>query len=93
MAANVQFVFYKSSKKGAPILVKVMLNETEQKLPVTCNTAALRQNSGTVQNCPAAPYTAGKISAIFIVKSQQINKKNNSPANNLYILWAWRKCS
>ena len=56
MAANVQFVFYKSSKKGAPILVKVMLNETEQKLPVTCNTAALRQNSGTVQNCPAAPY-------------------------------------
>lgn len=56
MAANVQFVFYKSSKKGTPILVKVMLNETEQKLPVTCNTAALRQNSGTVQNCPAAPY-------------------------------------
>lgn len=56
MAANVQFVFYKSSKKGAPILVKVMLNETEQKLPVTCDTAALRQNSGTVQNCPAAPY-------------------------------------
>lgn len=56
MAANVQFVFYKSSKKGAPILVKVMLNEVEQKLPVTCDTAALRQNSGTVQNCPAAPY-------------------------------------
>lgn len=56
MAANVQFVFYKSSKKGAPILVKVMLNETEQKLPVTCDTAALRQNSGTVKNCPAAPY-------------------------------------
>ncbi|MBR1745485.1 MAG: histidine acid phosphatase, partial [Fibrobacter sp.] len=56
MAANVQFVFYKSSKKGAPILVKVKLNEVEQKLPVTCNTAALRQNSGTVQNCPAAPY-------------------------------------
>lgn len=56
MAANVQFVLYKSSKKGAPILVKVMLNEVEQKLPVTCDTAALRQNSGTVQNCPAAPY-------------------------------------
>jgi hypothetical protein len=56
MAANVQIVFYKSSKKGTPILVKVMLNETEQKLPVTCNTAALRQNSGTVKNCPAAPY-------------------------------------
>ena len=56
MAANVQIVFYKSSKKGAPILVKVMLNEIEQKLPVTCDTAALRQNSETVQNCPAAPY-------------------------------------
>ena len=56
MAANVQFVFYKSSKKGAPILVKVMLNEVEQKLPVTCNTATLRQNSATVKNCPAAPY-------------------------------------
>ena len=49
MAANVQFVFYKSSKKGAPILVKVMLNEIEQKLPVTCDTA-------TVKNCPATPY-------------------------------------
>ena len=49
MAANVQFVFYKSSKKGAPILVKVMLNEIEQKLPVTCDAA-------TVKNCPAAPY-------------------------------------
>jgi len=49
MAANVQLVFYKSSKKGAPILVKVMLNEIEQKLPVTCDTA-------TVKNCPAAPY-------------------------------------
>ena len=49
MAANVQFVFYKSSKKGAPILVKAMLNEIEQKLPVTCD-------STTVKNCPAAPY-------------------------------------
>ena len=47
MAANVQFVFYK--KKGSPILVKVMLNEKEQTLPVTCDTA-------TVKNCPAAPY-------------------------------------
>lgn len=46
MAANVQFVFYKSSKKGSPILVKVMLNETEQKLPVSCET----------KDCPAAPY-------------------------------------
>ncbi|MBR4560129.1 MAG: histidine-type phosphatase [Fibrobacter sp.] len=49
MAANVQFIFYKSAKKGSPILVKVMLNETEQKLPVTCDSA-------TVKNCPAAPY-------------------------------------
>ena len=47
MAANVQFVFYK--KKGSPILVKIMLNEIEQTLPVTCDTA-------TVKNCPAAPY-------------------------------------
>ena len=47
MAANVQFVFYK--KKGSPILVKVMLNENEQILPVTCDSA-------TVKNCPAAPY-------------------------------------
>jgi broad specificity phosphatase PhoE len=49
MAANVQFIFYKSAKKGTPILVKVMLNEIEQKLPVTCDTA-------TVKNCPATPY-------------------------------------
>ena len=49
MAANVQLVFYKSSKKGSPILVKAMLNEIEQKLPVTCD-------STTVKNCPAAPY-------------------------------------
>ena len=46
MAANVQLVFYKSSKKGAPILVKAMLNEIEQKLPVTCE----------AKDCPAAPY-------------------------------------
>ena len=49
MAANTQFVFYKSAKKGAPILVKVMHNEIEQKLPVTCDSA-------TVKNCPTAPY-------------------------------------
>ena len=49
MAANVQFVFYKSAKKGSPILVKVMLNEIEQKLPVTCDSA-------TIKNCPATPY-------------------------------------
>ena len=47
MAANVQFVFYK--KKGSPILIKVMLNEKEQTLPLTCDAA-------TVKNCPAAPY-------------------------------------
>ena len=49
MAANTQFVFYKSSKKDSPILVKVLHNEIEQKLPVTCD-------STTVKNCPAAPY-------------------------------------
>lgn len=49
MAANVQFIFYKSAKKGSPILVKVMLNEIEQKLPVACDSA-------TVKNCPAVPY-------------------------------------
>ena len=49
MAANVQFIFYKSAKKGSPILVKVKLNEIEQKLPVTCDSA-------TIKNCPAAPY-------------------------------------
>ena len=49
MAANVQLVFYKSSKKGAPILVKAMLNEIEQKLPVTCD-------STMVKHCPTAPY-------------------------------------
>ncbi len=56
MAANVQFVFYKSSKKGSPILVKVMLNETEQKLPVRCDPQGPSASSGTLQNCPAAPY-------------------------------------
>ena len=56
MAANVQLVFYKSSKKGAPILVKVMLNEIEQKLPVTCNPQGPSASSGTLQNCPAVPY-------------------------------------
>jgi len=56
MAANVQFIFYKSTKKGTPILVKVMLNEIEQKLPVTCNQQAPSAGSGALQNCPAAPY-------------------------------------
>ena len=49
MAANVQLVFYKSAKKGSPILVKALLNEKEQTLPVTCDQT-------TVKNCPAAPY-------------------------------------
>lgn len=53
MAANVQFVFYKSSKKGAPILVKVMLNEIEQKLPVNCERKDERRET---RDCPAAPY-------------------------------------
>ena len=49
MAANIQFVFYRSSKKDSPILVKVLHNEIEQILPVSCDKA-------TVKNCPAAPY-------------------------------------
>ena len=53
MAANVQFIFYKSSKKGAPILVKVMLNEIEQKLPVDCERKDERRET---RDCPAAPY-------------------------------------
>ena len=53
MAANVQFIFYKSAKKGSPILVKVMLNEIEQKLPVTCETKDERRET---RDCPAAPY-------------------------------------
>ena len=56
MAANIQFIFYKSTKKGTPILVKVMLNEIEQKLPITCNQQAPSAGSGALQNCPAAPY-------------------------------------
>lgn len=39
MAANFQFIFYKSSKKDSQILVKVMLNENEVKLPIEENTA------------------------------------------------------
>ncbi|MBR2211761.1 MAG: histidine-type phosphatase [Fibrobacter sp.] len=53
MAANVQIVFYKSSKKGSPILVKVMLNEIEQTLPVTCET---KDEKRETRDCPAAPY-------------------------------------
>lgn len=48
MAANVQIIFYESNKKGAPVLVKVMLNEIEQNLPIECPTAKT--------DCPAAPY-------------------------------------
>ena len=53
MAANVQFIFYKSAKKGSPILVKVMLNEIEQKLPVDCEGKDERRET---RDCPAAPY-------------------------------------
>lgn len=47
MAANLQLVFYKSAKKGNPVLVKVLFNENEVKLPITC---------GANEKCPAAPY-------------------------------------
>ena len=64
MAANVQFIFYKSAKKGSPILVKVMLNEIEQKLPVTCGISKVAEPAEAnqvsspkpKQSCPAAPY-------------------------------------
>ena len=56
MAANIQIVFYKSAKMGAPILVKVMLNEIEQTLPVTCDPQGPSAGSRTFKNCPAAPY-------------------------------------
>jgi hypothetical protein len=49
----VQFIFYKSSRKEYPILVKVMLNEIEQKLPVTCETKDERRKA---RDCPVAPY-------------------------------------
>ena len=59
MAANVQIAFYKSTKKGAPILVKVLLNEKEQILPVECKTDdanSVNQTKGSPAKCPAAPY-------------------------------------
>ena len=43
MAANVQFIFYK--KKGSPTLVKVLLNETEQTLPVKCDQQGVSADS------------------------------------------------
>lgn len=47
MGANLQMVFYKSAKKGNPILVKFLYNESEVTVPVAC--AAKNQ-------CPAVPY-------------------------------------
>ena len=47
MAANLQLIFYRSAKKGSPVLVKVLFNENEVKLPVVC---------GANEKCPAAPY-------------------------------------
>lgn len=45
MAANIQFVFYRSNEKGAPVLMKVLHNEREEAMPVPCN-----------GECPQAPY-------------------------------------
>ncbi len=36
MGANLQMVFYKSAKKGNPILVKFLYNESEVTVPVVC---------------------------------------------------------
>lgn len=60
MAANMQIVFYKSTKaakpakgaaKTAPILVKLLYNEIEQTLPIECGLPEAEK-----KNCPAAPY-------------------------------------
>ena len=34
MACNIQLVYYRSKKAGAPILVKALLNEKEATLPI-----------------------------------------------------------
>ena len=39
MGANVQFIFYRSSPKDKDVLVKVLLNEQEAKLPIPTNSA------------------------------------------------------
>lgn len=66
MAANLQMIFFKSETKGAPILVKFLYNEIEQKLPISCPRQATRQASAdstaatevapAANNCPDAPY-------------------------------------
>lgn len=63
MAANLQMVFYKSSKKDAPILVKILYNEEEQKIPVTCKEDDNTPKSSNpflkalnTIKCPEAPY-------------------------------------
>lgn len=53
MAANIQWIFYKSAKKGAPILVKVLYNENEVTLPVACG---ITDEAKAKKECPAAPY-------------------------------------
>lgn len=47
MSANLQIVFYKTSKKGKPILVKFLYNEDEVTIPVVC---------GVSEQCPTLPY-------------------------------------
>ena len=39
MGANVQFIFYRSSPKDKDVLVKVLLNEQEARLPIPTNSA------------------------------------------------------
>lgn len=38
MASNVQFVFYRHASRGKPVLVKVLLNEEEARLPISTDT-------------------------------------------------------
>ncbi len=45
MAANIQFVFFRSKEKGSPVLMKVLHNEREETMPIACN-----------GECPQAPY-------------------------------------
>lgn len=60
MAANMQIVFYKA--KGKPILVKLLYNEIEQSLPVTCGLE-------DVKKCPATPYYRWDDFKKFYIKS------------------------
>ncbi len=58
MAANLQMVFYKKKgKANAPILVKLLYNEREVTIPVSCaNAASAGEKKQIKSECPAAPF-------------------------------------